>query len=214
MTNQRAFGLAPLPPLARGATANGHRSHPLSGHPVSVTARCGKVTLPVYLVPGELPFRTAQSRKLGVQKVDGFGGHLPWHRGLRVAGAPNRTPSGSSFILLATKEARVMSFIQDLRLGGRRLRQSGATHQRLMSFDGGNQQITVAGLLIIDLAVDDDLILGFLDLYHFAELGRGRSPNPGHGRKLPGPRSCRLMRQLLVEGLLLSLTGGVMGVAV
>ena len=41
----------------------------------------------------------------------------------------------------------------------------------------------IAGLLIIDLAVDDDLILGFLDLYHFAELGRGRSPNPGHGRR-------------------------------
>jgi hypothetical protein len=70
MTNQRAFGLAPLPPLARGATANGHRSHPLSGHPVSLVARCGKATFPE---PGVL------NRIAIISDLDGtVNQHLSW----------------------------------------------------------------------------------------------------------------------------------------
>ena len=39
------------------------------------------------------------------------------------------------------------------------------------SFDRRDQQVGVAGPLVVDLVVRDDLLFGFLDLDHLAELG-------------------------------------------
>jgi hypothetical protein len=39
-----------------------------------------------------------------------------------------------------------------------------------MGFDGRNQQVGIAGPLIIDVVVDHNLVFGFLQFHHFAEF--------------------------------------------
>src|SRR5262245_18558336 len=41
-----------------------------------------------------------------------------------------------------------------------------------MFFDGLEQEVRVLRSLLVDLLAGDDLVLCFLDLHHFAELGR------------------------------------------
>jgi|SRR5271163_2452767 len=41
-----------------------------------------------------------------------------------------------------------------------------------MRFDRGNQQVRVAGSVIVDFVSDDDLVLHLLQFDHFAEFGR------------------------------------------
>jgi hypothetical protein len=41
-----------------------------------------------------------------------------------------------------------------------------------MRIDRGNQQVGVAGSLIVDFVSDDDLVLHLLQFDHFAEFGR------------------------------------------
>jgi len=59
---------------------------------------------------------------------------------------------------------------EESRVGKRQIRNS--THQLLVFFDRRRQQIGVAGALVEDFAVNDDLIFRFLDFDDLAELGR------------------------------------------
>src|SRR5271168_1596043 len=62
-----------------------------------------------------------------------------------------------------------------------------------MRFDRGNQQVRVAGSLIVDFVSDDDLVLRLLQFDHFAEFGR-------LARLTPRFREGRLLRMTSVDG--------------
>ena len=62
-----------------------------------------------------------------------------------------------------------------------------------MRFDRGNQQVRVAGSLIVDFVSYDDLVLHFLQFDHFAEFGR-------LARLTPRFREGRLLRMTSVDG--------------
>src|SRR5438105_2235081 len=68
-----------------------------------------------------------------------------------------------------------------------------AAEHRLMRFDSGDQQIRIAGTLVVYLVIDHDLIFGFLQFHHLAEFIR-------LGRLAPGLRRGRLLRMTSVDG--------------
>src|SRR5205823_14273898 len=68
-----------------------------------------------------------------------------------------------------------------------------ATQHCLMRFNRRNEQIRIVGSASVDLVIDDDLIFGFLQLDHLAEL-------VGLGRLAPGLRRGRLLRMISVDG--------------
>ena len=59
---------------------------------------------------------------------------------------------------------------EECRIGGEQVRHPA--QQILMHSEPREQQITVIGALVIDFVVGDDLLFGFLNLHHFAKLGR------------------------------------------
>jgi len=58
---------------------------------------------------------------------------------------------------------------EEPRIGGHDAR--CAPQLALMLLNGGHQQVRIARALVEDFVAGDDLILSFLDLGHFAELG-------------------------------------------
>src|ERR1017187_3297228 len=71
------------PPPTRRAVVAGIRDEVLVWSPLASLVLIRSRRARGQPAPRELPFRTPQPRKLGVQIVDGLGGRWPWHRGWR-----------------------------------------------------------------------------------------------------------------------------------